>query len=218
MLFTTSASTCAQQSEQSYFCRTLVISAAGRLPHLWRPAMRSNLGLTVFFLLLISSGVSEARPYHATNKAAAQCNVTMPCDLSGLQTRGGRTKSSPRSRHAFAQRAISSRVEMAEANSSRSQVVGGRPAGCPRSFCGCGASIRVFGHVVPGLNLAANWLRFPRTSPAPGMVARVEDTSSFWSNTSEATSGWRMTPIGRARDQNSRALAAGYTVVNPRAA
>ena len=35
-------------------------------------------------------------------------------------------------------------------------------------FCGCGAALRVFGRIVPELNLAANWLRFPRTSPAPG--------------------------------------------------
>jgi hypothetical protein len=50
-------------------------------------------------------------------------------------------------------------------------VVGGRPAGCPRAFCGCGASLHIFGKIVPALNLAANWLRFPRAKPAPGMVA-----------------------------------------------
>lgn len=51
------------------------------------------------------------------------------------------------------------------------RVVGGRPAGCPRAFCGCGASLYLFGKIVPALNLAANWLRFPRAEPAPGMVA-----------------------------------------------
>lgn len=46
------------------------------------------------------------------------------------------------------------------------------PRGCPsRAFCGCGASIRVFGKSIRSLWLAANWFRFPRTSPAPGMVA-----------------------------------------------
>lgn len=51
-------------------------------------------------------------------------------------------------------------------------VIGGRPAGCPRRFCGCFASLEVFGKIIPELNLAANWARkFPRTSPAPGMVA-----------------------------------------------
>ena len=47
-----------------------------------------------------------------------------------------------------------------------------RPAGCPsRAFCGCGVSVRVFGHPVRDLYLAANWYRFPRTYPAVGNVA-----------------------------------------------
>ena len=51
-------------------------------------------------------------------------------------------------------------------------IVGGRPAGCPHSFCGCEASRYVFGHVRPELNLASNWSRkFPRSSPASGMAA-----------------------------------------------
>jgi hypothetical protein len=46
------------------------------------------------------------------------------------------------------------------------------PAGCPRiAFCGCGASVRVFGHPVRDLWLAANWFRFPRADPDAGMVA-----------------------------------------------
>ena len=45
------------------------------------------------------------------------------------------------------------------------------PIGCPRRYCGCGASLHVFGRIIPALNLAANWLRFPRAMPAPGMVA-----------------------------------------------
>jgi len=46
------------------------------------------------------------------------------------------------------------------------------PAGCPRiAFCGCGASVRIFGHPVRDLYLAANWGRFPRANPAPGMAA-----------------------------------------------
>lgn len=51
-------------------------------------------------------------------------------------------------------------------------VVGHRPPGCPKRFCGCEASLYLFGKIRPELNLAANWMRkFPRTSPAPGMVA-----------------------------------------------
>ena len=46
------------------------------------------------------------------------------------------------------------------------------PAGCPsRAFCGCGTSVRVFGHPVRNLYLAANWFRFPRTYAHAGAVA-----------------------------------------------
>lgn len=45
------------------------------------------------------------------------------------------------------------------------------PAGCPRSlFCGCGVSVKVFGHPVRNLYLADNWTRFPIAKAAPGMV------------------------------------------------
>ena len=58
------------------------------------------------------------------------------------------------------------------ARASGEGVIGRRAAGCPRRFCGCEASLYLFRKIDPYLNLAANWLlRFPRTSPAPGMVA-----------------------------------------------
>ncbi len=98
------------------------------------------------------------------------------------------------------------------------RVVGGRPAGCPSSFCGCGAAIRVFGHVVPELNLASNWLRFPRAAPAPGMVAArhghvfvLEQPlgGDVWM-AYDANSG------GHATRMHARSLR-GYTIVNPHA-
>jgi hypothetical protein len=65
--------------------------------------------------------------------------------------------------------ASSTRIRVADANGN---IVGGRPAGCPYAFCGCEASRFVFGEIRPELNLAMNWIRkFPRTSPAPYMVA-----------------------------------------------
>src|SRR6185312_1532443 len=46
------------------------------------------------------------------------------------------------------------------------------PQGCPRRlFCACGAAVRVFGAPIRSLWAAASWFKFPRTSPAPGMVA-----------------------------------------------
>ena len=54
---------------------------------------------------------------------------------------------------------------------SNSQIVS-HPSGCPsRAFCGCGVSVKVFGHPVRNLFLASNWFRFPRTAPSAGMVA-----------------------------------------------
>ncbi len=53
-----------------------------------------------------------------------------------------------------------------------SAVVGHRPAGCPHAFCGCEASLYVFGKIRPPLNVARNWrVMFPRTAAAPGMAA-----------------------------------------------
>ncbi|WP_081492448.1 hypothetical protein [Bradyrhizobium sp. CCBAU 53380] len=100
---------------------------------------------------------------------------------------------------------------------SGARIVGGRPAGCPSSFCGCGAALRVFGRIVPELNLAANWLRFPRTSPAPGMVAARRGHvfvleqhlgGDVWL-AYDANSGGHSTRI------HARSLR-GYTIVNPR--
>ena len=54
--------------------------------------------------------------------------------------------------------------------SAVAEVVGGRPAGCPARFCGC-ASAKYLGIKHDGrLNLARNWLRFPRAEPGPGMA------------------------------------------------
>ena len=48
---------------------------------------------------------------------------------------------------------------------------GSRPGGCRHAWCGCGSSLRVFGRIIPELNLAANWRRFPPASCASGNAA-----------------------------------------------
>jgi hypothetical protein len=97
-------------------------------------------------------------------------------------------------------------------------VIGGRPAGCPHQFCGCGASLRVFGKIIPSLNLASNWYRFPRAfSPASGMVA-VRPHHVFVLERPGSQPG-----VWLVRDSNSgnhltrlheRSIS-GYTIVNP---
>jgi hypothetical protein len=91
------------------------------------------------------------------------------------------------------------------------------PAGCPATqFCGCGTSVRVFGHPIRDLYLAANWFRFPRAMAAPGMVAvrrhhvfYIEGVNGDGTVTAyDPNSGQHLTRIHRVR-------LAGYTVVDP---
>lgn len=178
-------------------------------------------GVLVFVvgLIAISSSNAVAAHHSRLSMVPSECNVTMPCDFSRQSGRADRLASYSGARHSFARRTMSYRAETSLGSGTGDQVVGGRPAGCPSAFCGCGASLRVFGRIVPELNLAANWLRFPRTSPAPGMVAarrghvfvleqHVE--GDVWM-AYDANSG------GRATRLHARSLR-GYTVVNPRAA
>lgn len=93
------------------------------------------------------------------------------------------------------------------------------PIGCPsRAFCGCGASVRVFGHSVRALWPAAAWLRYPRAAPAPGMAAarrhHVMVLESHLSGSTwlvyDANSGHGGTRV------HARSIA-GYSIVDPRA-
>lgn len=93
------------------------------------------------------------------------------------------------------------------------------PTGCPRSaFCGCGAAVRVFGHSVRELWLAANWFKFPRASPAPGMVA-VRRHHVFVLEADLGGGAWQVYDAnsgGHATRIHARSIA-GYTIVDPHA-
>jgi len=96
-------------------------------------------------------------------------------------------------------------------------VIGGRPPGCPRAYCGCGASIETFGRIVPGLNLAANWLRrFPRAAPAPEMAA-ARPGHVFILKQHIAGDVWMVhdSNSGGHRTRMHERSIAGYTIVNP---
>src|SRR6185437_10089856 len=102
---------------------------------------------------------------------------------------------------------------------SSERVVGGRPAGCPNAFCGCEASLYKFGRIIPGLNLASNWRRFPRAAPAPGMAAvrsghvmilESQVGGNVWT-VHDGNSG------GHVTREHPRSLA-GYTIVYPNGA
>jgi hypothetical protein len=98
------------------------------------------------------------------------------------------------------------------------RVVGSRPYGCPNRFCGCEASLYKFGRIIPELNLASNWRRFPRTAPASGMAAvrsghvmilESQVSGNIW-NVHDGNSG------GHVTREHARSIA-GYTVVDPSA-
>ncbi len=98
-------------------------------------------------------------------------------------------------------------------------VVGGRPAGCPHAFCGCEASLFRFGRIIPELNLAANWRRFPRAAPAAGMAAvrsghvmilQHQVDGAIWS-VHDGNSGGHLT-------REHLSSIAGYMIVDPSSA
>ncbi len=105
-------------------------------------------------------------------------------------------------------------LHVGEASGER--IIGGRPAGCPHAFCGCEASLYKFGRIIPELNLASNWRRFPRAAPAPGMAAvrsghvmilQQHVEGNIWS-VHDGNSGGHMT-------REHAISIAGYTIVDP---
>lgn len=95
------------------------------------------------------------------------------------QAKPRRTVERHRVKH-YARHQHKSRAVAAPRRSDRARVVEAKtemqilphPPGCPaRSFCGCGVALHIFGKPIRELWLAANWLKFPRAEPAPGMVA-----------------------------------------------
>jgi hypothetical protein len=91
------------------------------------------------------------------------------------------------------------------------------PHGCPRTnFCGCGASVEVFGKSIRSLWPARNWYKFPSASPAPEMagvkphhvvILKRHVRGTIWV-VYDANSGYHRT---RLHQRNI----AGFKIVNP---
>lgn len=110
-----------------------------------------------------------------------------------------------------------SMVMLAGAGDER--IVGHRPSGCPNAFCGCEASLYKFGRIIPELNLASNWRRFPRTAPAPGMAA-VRSGHVMVLQQHVAGDVWYVhdgNSGGHVTRDHARSIA-GYMIVDPSAA
>lgn len=100
--------------------------------------------------LMLSGSIADAK--HQRQKQEAP----IICDKHGCRIAAGET----------------THTATSTGRRGRDGVIGGRPAGCPQRYCGCGASLKLFGRIRPELNLAWNWVKlFPRTEPAPNMAA-----------------------------------------------
>jgi len=112
---------------------------------------------TAFLSLVLVASADAAPRRHNHNGRTIECNER-GCSDYAVQTRKVTDPTGS--------------VQTGVVTDANGSVIGRRPAGCPHAFCGCEASLYLFGRIRAELNLASNWLRkFPRTSPAPGMVA-----------------------------------------------
>lgn len=95
--------------------------------------------------------------------------ITIECNLQGCSDRvlSGAVSVKKTSGHQHSQKSNRRTVRSSEGVSFLPH-----PPGCPRiAFCACGASVEVFGRSIRSLWPARAWFKFPRTSPAAGMVA-----------------------------------------------
>ena len=161
----------------------------------------------VLAILLCVTSPALARP------AAPECqptgDVMRPCAVPGASLAPKTpTQGDPVVRQGRQQRPMAAQTALTS-----------HPAGCPaRAFCGCGAAVRVFGHPVRELFLASNWFKFPRASPASGMVA-VRHGHVFVLEEHAQGNEWLVYDANSGGHQtriHHRSIA-GYTIVNPRA-
>jgi hypothetical protein len=160
---------------------------------------------------------TPARRGHRTRHSRAQARAQVTCGVQGCTDNA--TAAQATAANVDTQgNATPGRTRTVDANGN-GVILGSRPSGCPHRFCGCEASLYVFGSIKPELNLAANWVRkFPRTSPGPGMVAArsghvfvlINQVSGNEWLVHDGNSGG-----GKTR-QHVRSIA-GYAIVNPHA-
>jgi hypothetical protein len=172
---------------------------------------------------------ADARPKHRQQAAAP-----VTCDQRGCSDsptavaarkvqrsqRGAPEASTTEAYTARAQQQVSRRTEETQVDANgNSVIIGSRPSGCPRQFCGCEASLYLFGKIIPELNLASNWRKkFPRTTPAAGMVA-ARSGHVFVLMSHVEGNQWLVHDgnSGGGKTRRHVRSIAGYTIVNPHA-
>lgn len=132
------------------------------------------LGALAFIALVCFANPAEAKSLGTG--LHPECNITMPCTIPMASVKPTSSRESRRIASADRFRNVEFGGPLAPGETQRSflrgaEVLGGRPAGCPRRFCGCGVSLKVFGRIIPRYNLAANWRDFMPATPGGGAVA-----------------------------------------------
>jgi len=161
-------------------------------------------------MILIATLLSVALSITFANSAQAaprhkQQRQTIVCDMRGCSDQA------PGAGPARAE-------ENTAVDANGGALVSRRPQGCPHAFCGCEASLYIFGKIRPELNLASNWIRkFPRTSPAPGMAAARSGHVMVLMSHVEGNN-WLVhdgNSGGGLTREHVRSIS-GYVIVNPR--
>lgn len=143
-----------------------------------------SIAAAIVAVLLLNSQ-AKARRYH--HPAAPQGQITQFCgDRYGAcaeasattayasnEVRSHRRAGKVKRRYAAPPARADDRITRSTQTASyEDSAIVSHPAGCPRrAFCGCGVSVKVFGHPIRDLFLAANWRKFPPAHASAGMVA-----------------------------------------------
>lgn len=110
-------------------------------------------------------------------------------------------------------------VGLAFANAAKAETFLPHPAGCPaKRFCGCGASVEIFGKPIRSLWPSTAWFKFPRSAPGYNKVA-VRRGHVFVLKRHLQGNVWLAADFnsGRNRSRLHARSIAGYRIVDPRA-
>jgi hypothetical protein len=163
-----------------------------------------GLGLGLAATLLVIPTLSHSQP-------VITCSIKSGCSDWRTHRPRARTLSARRHRNGRS-------IARVDANGNAVNFIGGRLAGCPHSYCGCGLR-KYLGLSDTRLNLAWNWARlFPRTHAHAGAAAvrhhhvllLVRHVSGSRWIVRDYNSG---NGLSRIHERNVR----GYVFVNPRA-
>jgi hypothetical protein len=169
-----------------------------------RKQLSIGLGLGLAATLLVIPKPSHSQPAITCSKSGCSDWTTHRPPARTLSARRNRNHRS---------------IARVDANGNAVTFIGGRPAGCPHSYCGCGLR-KYLGLSDKRLNLAWNWARlFPRTQAQAGAAAvRAHHVMLLVRHVSG--SRWIVRDynsgdgLSRIHERDVR----GYVFVNPRAA